>query len=342
VTAVVRAYRFALDPTPSQVRALSSHCGAVRVALNWGLDRVKANLAQREAEKSYGLTGDELTPSVSWTLPGLRRAWNAAKDEVAPWWAENSKEAYSTGLANLAQALKNWSDSRSGKRKGRRVGFPRFKSKRRAVLSCGFTTGAIRVEADRKHVTLPRLGRLKTHESTRKLARRIEAGTARILSATVRRDGGRWFVSFTVEVHRTERTPTRPNTVIAVDVGITHLAVLSSGKEEPNPRHWASASRKLRRLARRVSRRVGPYDPVTRSERTESGRWRRANSARARVERRVANLRHDGLHKLTTGRSRRLTQNSGRSCRNCSGWPGWAWSSTGCTTARRGRRRPGG
>jgi putative transposase len=45
-----------------------------------------------------------LTPSVSWSLPGLRRAWNVAKGEVAPWWAANSKEAYSTGLANLAVA----------------------------------------------------------------------------------------------------------------------------------------------------------------------------------------------------------------------------------------------
>jgi IS605 OrfB family transposase len=141
---------------------------------------------------------------------------------------------------------------------------------------------------------------LKTHESTRKLARRIEVGTARILSATVRRDGGRWFVSFCVEVHRIERTLARPDAVIAVDLGITHLAVLSSGEQVPNPRHLGSASRKLRRLARRVSRRIGPYDPVARRRRKESGRWRRACGARARVERRVANLRRDGLHKLTT------------------------------------------
>jgi IS605 OrfB family transposase len=301
VTAVVvQAYRFALDPTPSQVRALSSHCGAARVAFNWGLALVKANLFQREAERSYGLTGDGLTPSVSWSLPALRRAWNAAKDEVAPWWAQNSKEAYSSGLANLAQALKNWSESRSGKRQGRRVGFPRRKSKRRAAMSCRFTTGTIRVEPDRKHVTLPRLGRLKTHESTRKLARRIEAGTARILSATVRRDGGRWFVSFTVEVQRVEKTPARPDAVIAVDLGIKHLAVLSSGVVEPNPRHLASAARKLRRLARRMSRRVGPCNPAAGQRRPESGRWRRACAATARAQRRVANLRRDGLHKLTT------------------------------------------
>ncbi|WP_189141710.1 helix-turn-helix domain-containing protein, partial [Nonomuraea glycinis] len=34
---VVQAYRFALDPTARQSAALASHCGAVRVAFNWGL-----------------------------------------------------------------------------------------------------------------------------------------------------------------------------------------------------------------------------------------------------------------------------------------------------------------
>jgi Helix-turn-helix domain len=43
------AYRFALDPTPAQARALRSNAGAARVAFNWGLARVKANLGQREA-----------------------------------------------------------------------------------------------------------------------------------------------------------------------------------------------------------------------------------------------------------------------------------------------------
>jgi putative transposase len=126
------AYRFALDPTPAQERALRSHAGAARVAFNWGLARVKANLGQREAEKSYGLTGDDLTPPVSWSLYSLRKEWNTAKGQVAPWWGECSKEAFSTGLDQLARALKNWGDSRRGKRKGRPAGFPRFRSKRRA------------------------------------------------------------------------------------------------------------------------------------------------------------------------------------------------------------------
>src|SRR5713226_9644212 len=119
MTATIQAYQFALDPTPEQEDMLRSHCGAQRYAWNWGLARVKANLGQREAEKSYGIAGDDLTPAVSWSLYSLRRDWNAVKDEVAPWWGECSKEAFSTGLDGLARALGNWPDSRKGKRKGK-------------------------------------------------------------------------------------------------------------------------------------------------------------------------------------------------------------------------------
>jgi len=59
---VIRAYLFALDPTDQQVEAMRSHCGAARVAYNWCLAQVLANWAQRKAEQTYGLTGDQLTP----------------------------------------------------------------------------------------------------------------------------------------------------------------------------------------------------------------------------------------------------------------------------------------
>ena len=49
---MVRAYRFALDPTPAQARALASHCGAARKAFNEGLAQVKRCLDQRAAEEN--------------------------------------------------------------------------------------------------------------------------------------------------------------------------------------------------------------------------------------------------------------------------------------------------
>jgi IS605 OrfB family transposase len=293
----VQAYRYALDLTPAQQRQVLAHAGAARVAHNWALARVKAVMDQRAAERSYGIADDQLTPTVSWSLPALRRAWNAAKAEVAPWWAECSKEAFNTGLDALARGLKNWADSRSGKRAGRPVGFPRFKSRRRTVPSVRFTTGAIRVEPDRKHVVLPRLGRLKLHESARKLARRLEVGTARIMSAAVRRDSGRWHVAFTVEVERADRRPARPDSTVGVDVGITHLAVLSTGEPIDNPRHLHASQARLRGLGRAVSRKSGPD---RRTGRRPSNRWQRAANRLGRAHARIAHLRRDGLHKLTT------------------------------------------
>jgi putative transposase len=302
---VVQAYRFALDPNVGQEAGLRSHCGAARAAYNWAVSWVTASWWQRRAEQSYGIVDEEqLTPWRPQSLPALRKAFNEVKHtdpRFADWWVENSKEAYSTGLANAAVAFDNYTASRQGVRKGRAMGMPRRKSKRRARLSCRFTTGAIRVEADRRHVTLPRLGTIRVHENTRKLQRRLAAGTARILSATVSFARGRWFVSFQVEIIRDAPRPAPPGTAVGVDLGVKHLAVLadSTGKITyvPNPGYFDAALGRLRRLSRRVSRRQGPD---RRTGRTPSRRWVKADAERNRVHHRVANLRTDALHKLTT------------------------------------------
>jgi putative transposase len=155
-----------------------------------------------------------------------------------------------------------------------------------------FTTGAIRCEA--VHAVLPRLGRIKLHERT-------DMGGARILSATVRHERGRWFVSFTAEQGITRPAPSRPDAAAGVDLGIKTLAVVadSDGRtlEAPNPRHLARGLRKIRRLSRAVSRRRGPD---RRTGQKPSNRWRRADAACNRATARVAYQRKDGIHKLTT------------------------------------------
>ncbi|MEU5941980.1 IS607 family element RNA-guided endonuclease TnpB [Micromonospora sp. NPDC047548] len=302
---VVQAFRFALDPNATQGQRLRSHCGAARAAYNWAACWVMASWWQRKAEESYGTPEEELTPWRPWSLPELRKVFNEVKKtdpRFAGWWEENSKEAYSTGLANAAAAFDNYAKSKRGQRNGKRVGMPRRKSKHKARLACRFTTGTIRVEPDRRRVTLPRLGTIRTHESTRKLQRRIANNTARILSATVRFERGRWFASFQVEIQRaTDRTPARPDVAAGVDLGVKCLAVIadSQGKVRfiPNPAHYDSALKQLKRLSRRVSRRRGPD---RRTGQKPSRRWHAANTERNRTHHRVANLRADALHKLTT------------------------------------------
>lgn len=305
---VIQAYRFALDPTPAQERALRSHAGAARFARNHMLSLVKAVMAQRAAERSYSISEPDLTPALGWSLPALRRVWNQRKNDVAPWWRDNSKEAYSSGLDSLARSLEGWSRSRAGQWAGQAVGFPRSHSKRQRA-SVRFTTGAIRVEADRHRVTLPRLGTVRVHESTRKLARPIEEGTARVLSATVTRDSrGRWYVAFQTLVRRSMARPAhvgvrRP--VVGVDAGVKDLLVVATPdgvevERVPATKSLNAAQARLRALQHKAARQIGPYDPEAKRRRRPSGRWRRTQVRIGRAHARAANLRRDTLHKATT------------------------------------------
>lgn len=286
---VMQAYKFALDPTPAQARRMASHAGASRFAYNRMLAEVKSTLDARQWEKR--LLGGCLTPSQGWSLAALRRTWNANKNVWAPWWPEVSKEAFNHGLEALSAALKNWV---KGKESGRNVGFPRFK-KRAGRASFAYTTGSIHLLDDRRSVQLPRLGRLHTHENTRKLHRRLDNSTARILRATVSRDAaGRWHVSYTVEVQRAVAGGVRRHQTVGVDVGVRDLLVAATadGQEVlrvPAPRSLGAAQKRLAQLQRRAARQ-------------QRGSNRRAKTLRAigRTHARVGNVRRDALHKATT------------------------------------------
>ena len=109
------------------------------------------------AERSYGIAEAEYDSGAELVAGGAAQGVEPPQGRGAPWWAENSKEAYNTGLDALARGLDAWSKSRKGERAGKAIGFPKFKSAR-SRRSVRFTTGTIRVEAGRHHVTLPRVG----------------------------------------------------------------------------------------------------------------------------------------------------------------------------------------
>lgn len=302
--AVHRAFVYVLDPTPSQMMALHSHCGGARFAYNHMLSVVKANIGQRNAERSYGVPEDQLTPKVEWSHYTLRKEWNAVKGTVAPWWSGNSKEAYSNALAGLASALKNWNDSRKGVRRGRSVNFPTF-HKKNTHKSFTITTGTMRVEPSRHHITLPVIGTLHTMESTRKLARLVDGGKARVLRATVSEHRGRWQVSLLAEVAIPVREA-RNGSVVGVDVGVKDwiIAADSSGREVlrvPVPKQLAELDAKKRKLQRRNRNRHAP-----RKGAAPSNRWRKAQRRINKCDWRMAAIREDTLHKATTELSARF------------------------------------
>jgi putative transposase len=291
---VVTAAKFEVQwPTePERAALVRSHFGARRKAFNWGLAQVKADLDAKTVDPSH--------ESVGWDLGSLRWAWNRAKDEVAPWWAQNSKEAYSSGLTDLARALHNWSAGKNGKRKGRRAGFPQFKSARHDRDRVRFTTGIMRVADDRRTITVPVIGALRSKENTRRVQRHVASGRARILNMTLSQRWGRLFVSigYALRTPATARTVTQPLVIAGVDLGVRTLATvatLDTGTgvetltEYPNPAPLKATLVARRQAGREVSRRI-----------PGSGGHRAAKAKLSGLDRRCVHLRREAAHQLST------------------------------------------
>ena len=253
-----------------------SHAGAARFAYNAGLAHVKDMLDSGE--------------SPEWSHYSLRRWWNANKDELAVnqttgvvWWGQNSKEAYSMALRDLAQGFSNWSKSRKGQRKGKRVGFPKFKSKNttmRFAYSTGFTTPTA---SDPYGLKLPRIGRVHCMENVHE-----RVAGARLIRISVSRRAGCWYASLTVE--REPITNQMPKGgAVGVDLGVKNLATLSDGHVIPNPRALGTKLKALRKAQQALSRKV-----------KGSARREKAKERVARLHARVADVRADAINKATT------------------------------------------
>jgi len=136
---------------------------------------------------------------------------------------------------------------------------------------------------------------VRTKEATVALQRRVEVGTARVLSATVSESGGRWYVSFGCQVERSGTGVANADALVGVDVGVRSLAVLSTGEVIPNPKPLSRYARRMARVQAELARRQGPS-----KGRRPSKRWQVSKRRLGRCHAKVANARLDGLHKLTT------------------------------------------
>jgi len=186
---------------------------------------------------------------------------------------EVSKCAPQEALRDLDKAFTNfW----RGKKKGFKVGFPKFKKKGRHDSFRLY--GTIRIFE--KAIQLPRIGRLRLKEKPQ-----IQG---RIISATVSRKADRWFVSVCVETKIPVPCPIA-GPRIGVDLGVRSLATLSDGTIVQNPQALTCKLRKLKRLSRQVTRKQkGLHN-------------RRKTIIRlARLYWRISNIRMDVMHKLTT------------------------------------------
>ena len=317
-------FRFTLDVNAEQHQRLLAHAGASRLAYNHQIGRVRANLDQRTAERSYGVSEADLTPSLSWSKVGFINHMNAWKDGRAPdapanddgtrglaWRGEVSTDVFETASVNAAQALKNWSDSRSGGRSGKTPGFPGFKSRHRTSptfrLRAKYKEGsapAVRPTGP-KAVRFPKLGNLRVRESTRQLRRLLETGRFHAYAASFRFERGRWAVSVTgvaAGLHPARRdTQGRHQARVGVDLGVRTLAVIAD--EHGSVLGAVEGVKSLQHAQARLKLANQAYS------RTKKGSNGRAKAARrlGKVHARVAAMRKALLHQLTAGLARSCT-----------------------------------
>ncbi|OZH54406.1 transposase [Hydrocoleum sp. CS-953] len=198
----------------------------------------------------------------------LREVFTNNIKPLYPWMKNLSSRVYQYAFIHLGEAFKRFFQGLCKR--------PRFKKKGKhdsfTIDNCGKT-----IELNGWNHKLPFIGIVRTYEP-------IEVTTQKI---TISRQAGEWYLSCSYEFTGTSTDKTTE--VVGVDLGINTLATLSDGKVFESVKSYRKLEAKLSRL-----------QYLNRNKRIGSANWRAAQLKIARLHRRVANIRKDGLHKLTT------------------------------------------
>jgi putative transposase len=261
---MIRAHKIRLNPTPEQAAYFRKAAGTSRFVYNWGLAAWKAHKAAHPGEPHGPMA--------------LKKDYNALKGEQFPWIYEVAKDVAEGAFTNLAAAMKNYYDSQAGKRAGKQVGFPHFKTKKKGRTS--FRLNNDKMHVDDHALYVPKLGWVNMAEALRL--------TGKIMGAVVSCQGSHWYVSISVELE-TPPPVDFEELVVGIDLNLKALLVLSDGTQRENQTLLRSELTHLKRLARRLSRCT-----------FGSQRWYRTKERLANFQERIANRRADYLHKTTT------------------------------------------
>ena len=268
---MVKTHKIALKPTKAQATLLSQHCGYARVAYNHALNLFKDGLETDNFKSVYD----------------LKRGFNAVKKTEYEWSSALSQYASKNAIHHLDKAIKNW---RNEKRPAR---FPRHASRAKGQ-SYQADNGKGTVKVAGNAVQLPKIGWIKMAESLR-----FEGA---ILTATVKKSYGRWFVCLTIETG--EETPAkRDGETIGIDMGLKTLATYSDGTTIENPKASIDRQyRKLRRVDKAIARSRNVHGKTNRSNRRQ-----RRYDRRQRIYGRIENIRNDVHHKATSALAKATT-----------------------------------
>ena len=260
-------YNYRVYPTPSQQASLARAFGCARVVFNDGL-----GLRQQAREAGLPYVSDaELSKQVITQAKGTpERAWLG----------EVSSVVLQQALADLNVAYRNFFASISGKRKGRKLAPPRYRSRKDNRQAIRFTKNSRFKVLDNGLLRLPKIGDVEVRWS-----RSLPSDPS---SVTVIRDAaGRYFASFVVQV--TDEPLPETDSQVGIDLGLTHFAVMSDGIKVAAPKFLRRAARKLKQLQQALSR-----------KQKGSANRKKAVVKVARAHARVADTRRDWQHKLST------------------------------------------
>jgi len=261
------AHKIALNPNNVQATYLARAAGTARFAYNWALAQWK------QQYEVWKLDGTQPKPSQH----SLRRQLNAIKREQFPWMLDVTKNAPQMAIVQLGQAFQNFF--------AKRARYPQFRKK---GVHDRFSLTNDQFAIDGKRIRIPNLGWVRMRESLR--------FTGKILSATVSRVADTWYVSIAVETQDSSHLPQAENQGAAgVDLGVSSLAVLSTGEKIEGPKPHKALLKRIRRCSRSLSR-----------KQKGSNNRRKAKQKLARLHAKAAHIRSDALHKLTTDVTRRF------------------------------------
>lgn len=186
----------------------------------------------------------------------------------------------------MEAAYRNFFASLKGERKGKRVGAPRFRSRKDARQAIRFTANARWKITSGGRLSLPKIGDVKVKWS--RVLPVVPSSVTVIVDAA-----GRYFASFVIdtddETDRARWGDPDPWAAIGIDLGLTYFAVLSDGTKIGSPRFLRRAEKKLRKAQRELSR-----------KKKGSRNRAKARLKVARAHAGVADARKEFHHQLST------------------------------------------
>ncbi|NES67353.1 MAG: IS200/IS605 family element transposase accessory protein TnpB [Okeania sp. SIO2D1] len=259
-------FKTELHPNNQQKTLLAKHAGVARHAYNWGL-WMTLNILNHNSNN----------PSSKLKFPTAIDLHKLLVAMVKPhnyWYYEVSKCAPQYALKYLSIAWQRCFSKVSGK--------PKFKKKGRDdsfPTECYANTLDGSISVDFNRIKLPRIGWVKTFE--------ILPDNVTPKSVTITKASDRWLISFKIDSAsiNTEKSVD----VIGVDLGVKSLATLSTGEVFVGAKSYRKYEAKLSRL-----------QYLNRHKTKFSNNWKKAQLKIARLHSKIANIRKDTLHKLTT------------------------------------------